>query len=540
MKRTTISEKRIVAVIPARAGSKAIPNKNIRLINKKPLVYYAIHTALQSKWISEIIVTTDSKEIQVIAKQMGVKFIDRDSKLAEDDVTLDSVIYDAVKHIDADYVVTMQPTSPLLNYISLDAAIETCIKDDIDTCISVTNRPHLSWRLENGHYYPNYQERLNRQYLPANYVENGAFMITKRECVNERSRIGSTIGVFELSENEGIDIDSFADLKYAEMILQQDKVAFYVNGNNKRGVGHVYRALELADEFYCRPDIYYDINQTDVTVFGNTTHHLIGVNGINELFRILEEKKYSIFINDILDTSIDYMIGLRSILGNAKIINFEDVGEGNLKADLVFNALYCESSLAHIKTGEKYYIASKLFLMYEPIKIHRNVKNVFIAFGGADPQNYTDRLLSLISGDEYASINFHVVLGREKENVERLMEYDKTSNISVFHDISNMPEIMSQCDFAITSRGRTGYELALLGIPSIAMAQNSREEKHGFVSEEHGFIYLGLNPSDYIIKANIDMMIKSSEQERKHFQKKLLECDLKKGRRRVISLINSI
>ena len=62
-------------------------------------------------------------------------------------------------------------------------------------------------------------------------------------------------------------------------------------------------------------------------------------------------------------------------------------------------------------------------------------------------------------------------------------------------------------DSAITSRGRTGYELAVLGIPSIAMAQNKREEKHGFVCNENGFTYLGLNPSDYIIESTLDMYI---------------------------------
>ena len=94
------------------------------------------------------------------------------------------------------------------------------------------------------------------------------------------------------------------------MILQK-KVAIYVNGNNKRGMGHIYRSLELADEFYSKPDIYFDRNQTDVSVFGKTTHKLIPVNGLNELLEKLKSTDYDIFINDILSTSIDYMIALR-------------------------------------------------------------------------------------------------------------------------------------------------------------------------------------------------------------------------------------
>ena len=76
--------------------------------------------------------------------------------------------------------------------------------------------------------------------------------------------------------------------------LDRQKVAIYVNGNNKRGIGHIYRALEIADEFYVKPDIYYDTNQTDPKVFGKTTHNLIPVNGIAELFEKCKENNYTV------------------------------------------------------------------------------------------------------------------------------------------------------------------------------------------------------------------------------------------------------
>lgn len=531
---------RILAVIPARAGSKGVPNKNIRLVNNKPLIYYAIKNAIDSEYITDIVVTTDSPEIEVIAKQMGVQYKHRREELCGDSVTLDSVVYDVAKDVDCDYVVTMQPTSPTLKCETLDAAIEYAVEHELDTVISVINQPHLSWREEAGNKVPNYKQRLNRQYLPAQYNETGAFVISRKEIVTENTRIGDKIDVFEISEDEAVDIDTFADLQYVETILQSKKVAIYVNGNNKRGVGHVYRALELADEFYTKPDIYYDINQTDVKIFGQTTHNLIGVNGIGELLQFLKEKQYDILINDILTTSIDYMIAIRQALPNASLVNFEDDGEGIYKADLVINALYQNSQLKQVKTGEKYYISSKLFMFYEPVKIKEKVEKVFIAFGGADPQNYSDRLLNMISKEKYKGLEFIVVLGRAKLNIDTLMKYNNYQNIEVLYDISNMPEIMTKCDIAITSRGRTGYELALLGIPSIAMAQNQREEKHGFVNNENGFTYIGLNPSDYIIESTLDMYIDLSQEERRSFQNKLLSHDLKNGRRRVMNLINSL
>jgi CMP-N-acetylneuraminic acid synthetase/spore coat polysaccharide biosynthesis predicted glycosyltransferase SpsG len=535
-----MSIRKILCVIPARAGSKGIPNKNIRIVGNHPLVYYAINNALNSKYITDVLVSTDSNDVRIIASQMGAKVHLRSKELCADKVTLDAVIFDAAAPVEQwDYIVTLQPTSPTLKVSTLDEAIEYAIKNDLDTVISGINAPHLSWRDEDGKKVPNYKERLNRQFLPACYLETGAFVISRSRIVTPHTRIGAKIDIYELSENEAIDIDTFSDLITAAAVLQIKKVAIYVNGNARRGTGHIYRALEIADEFYTKPDIFYDKNQTDPLIFGETTYPLIPVNGIGELFDVCRREQYSIFINDILSTSIDYMIGLKTAIPNAKIINFEDDGEGTCKADLVFNALYANSEAPNEMAGEKYYIARKQFLYCKPIKINEKVKNVLIAFGGSDPQNYTERMLKIISATEYDNYHFCVVLGRAKENAEHLITYQK-ENIEVLHDVPNMAEIMSQSDIAITSRGRTCYELAMLGVPTIAMSQNKREEKHGFVSEENGFSYIGLDPSDAVIRGNLNIYLNLTIDERQRLQDSLLSHDLRSGRKRVMDLINSL
>ena len=495
---------KIVAIIPARAGSKGIPNKNIRIIGGHPLIYYSIKNALESEYITDVIVSTDSQEVKVIAEQMGAKVKWRNAALCGDAVTLDAVIADAVPEGCWDYIVTMQPTSPTLCVSTLDAAIKYTIDNELDTVISAINKPHLSWGLKDGKKVPNYVERLNRQYLPACYMETGAFVVSRASIVTPQTRIGEKIDIYEVPEAEAQDVDNFEDLRNVAATLECEKVAIYVNGNNKRGIGHIYRALEIADEFYVKPDIYYDINQTDVRVFGSTTHKLIPVDGIAELFEKCKEINYTIFINDILTTSIDYMIGLKSVLPHAKIINFEDDGEGIIKADLVFNALFHDNEFSQVHAGEKYYISGKTF---KP---------------------------------EYKNYKFVVVLGRAKSNVEVLMNYNKYSNIEVLYDVANMPEIMTSCDIGITSRGRTGYELAILGIPSISMAQNQREEKHGFVCNENGFTYIGLNPADEIIESNLKMYLRMTKKSRQKFQSMLLSHDLRGGRKRVMNLIHSL
>ena len=534
-------EYKILAIIPARAGSRGIPNKNIRIVGEHPLIYYSIKNALESSMISDVRVSTDSSDVRIIAQQMGVNVHWRDESLCGDDVTLDSVIADAIpEDVSWDYIVTMQPTSPTLRVETLDEAIKYAIDNDFDTVISAINAPHLSWGEKDGKKIPNYTERLNRQYLPPCYMETGAFVVSKASVVTPKTRIGDKVDVFEVPEDEAQDVDTFEDLRSVAAILARQQVAIYVNGNNKRGIGHIYRALEIADEFYVKPDIYYDSNQTDPKVFGRTTHNLIPVDGIAELYQVCKEKQYTIFINDILTTSIDYMIGLKTVMPKAKIINFEDDGEGIIKADLVFNALFHDEDLPQVKAGEKYYISGKTFMFYKPITIRDKVKRIFISFGGADPQNYSDRILKIISKPDYKEYKFVVVLGRAKNNVEILMGYNKYDNIEVLHDIANMPELMTSCDIGITSRGRTGYELAMLGIPSIAMSQNKREEKHGFVCNENGFSYIGLNPSDEIIESSLKMYLRMSKESRQKFQDLLLEHDLRGGRRRVMNLINAL
>jgi spore coat polysaccharide biosynthesis predicted glycosyltransferase SpsG len=235
------------------------------------------------------------------------------------------------------------------------------------------------------------------------------------------------------------------------------------------------------------------------------------------------------------------MIGLKSVMPeNGKIINFEDEGEGAGEADMVFNALYSEQLGGNIYAGEKYYIAPKMFMMYNPIQIKDTVNAVFISFGGADPQDYTDRLLNIITKNKYKDKRFVVAIGRAKKNVEDLLEYNRYENIKVLYDVKNMPELMSECDVSVTSRGRTAYELAMLGIPPIVLSQNAREEGHGFVCDENGFMYMGTNPSEHMIESTLDMYITMPKEDREQLQKKLLANDLKNGRKRVISLIRGL
>lgn len=535
---------RILAVIPACEGSESLPNKNMRLINGKPMIFHVIQNAKKSGYITDVLVTTNSDEILTIARCMGVMGRQRDQSLCNKEVSLDAVVYDAVMSVEYrayDYVVTMQSISPTLKVETLDKAIEKCIGENLDTLISVVNRPSFSWKLIDDHVEPMQDKRMNRHCLPPLYIETGAFLITKTQFVSENTRIGKNVDIYELSGDEALDVYTYGDLKQADSILKKKQTAFYVNGNNEMGLGHIYRVLQLADDFLSRPDIYYDMNQTDPSVFGSTKYPIYPVDGQKGLIEELKHKSYDRFINDNLSTTKEYMNELKRAMPKAQIINFEDEGDGAEYADVVFNALYDDSFLPNVYSGEKYYIASKLFLLYEPIFIKKKVKRVFVSFGGADPQNYSDRILSMITDNkEYENIQFCVVIGNAKQNVDIIMQYNKWTNIEVYHNVSNIAELMSQCDIAITSRGRTAYELMLLGIPTIAIAQNERESKHSFLGNDNGVRYLGQNPDNNSILKAVDEYISLVQSERKRIQSKMLVNDLRNGRKNIMDVIENL
>ncbi|HEG8135260.1 TPA: acylneuraminate cytidylyltransferase family protein, partial [Campylobacter jejuni] len=115
----------VIAVIPARSGSKGIKNKNLVLLNNQPLIYYTIKAALNSKCISKVLVSSDSEEILSYAKSQNVDILKRPIELAQDDTTSDKVLLHALEfYKDYEDVIFLQPTSPLRTNIHIDEAFK--------------------------------------------------------------------------------------------------------------------------------------------------------------------------------------------------------------------------------------------------------------------------------------------------------------------------------------------------------------------------------------------------------------------------------
>ena len=222
----------ILAIIPARGGSKGIKDKNIIDLNGKPLIYYTINQALKSKLIADVIVSTDSKKIAEISKKLGAKvpFL-RPSILASDTAkTIDTVTYtiEQMKKLgkEYDYVVRLQPTQPLRRTYHIDEAIELIIKNRGESLVSVSKvkeHPILMRTIEKNGYMKkllDMNSSIRRQNFPDFYKVNGAIYINKiDENLTNDTSLNDNKLAYIMNEKYDLDIDEPNDLYLAEIML---------------------------------------------------------------------------------------------------------------------------------------------------------------------------------------------------------------------------------------------------------------------------------------------------------------------------------
>lgn len=221
-----------LAIIPARGGSKGIPNKNIKLIGGKPLIAWSIEQALASSLVDRVVVTTDSEEISKIAKDYGaeVPFI-RPTGLALDTSTTESAMLHCLEWLDEfdDYqpeaTVLLQPTSPVRSINSIDNAINMYLQNKYDSVLSVCEFWHFLWKNSKApvaeYDYRNRPRRQDIQNKDIRYKENGSIYVSKTNILKkDKNRLcGNNIGLYLMTESESYEIDSYIDWMVVESIL---------------------------------------------------------------------------------------------------------------------------------------------------------------------------------------------------------------------------------------------------------------------------------------------------------------------------------
>jgi len=221
--------KTFLAIIPARGGSKRLPRKNILELNNKPLIAYSIEAGLKSKYVDKVVVSSDNKEILDISKKFGADTIKRPDELANDTATTFDAIKHTIDNIDKyDYVVLLQPTSPLRNNKHIDEAIKLLDSKNADAIISVCEMDHSplwSNTLDDSLSMKNFlkDEILNKrsQDLEVYYRLNGAIYICdiNRLLQEERFLLKENIFAYKMDKSVSIDIDEEIDLKIAQALF---------------------------------------------------------------------------------------------------------------------------------------------------------------------------------------------------------------------------------------------------------------------------------------------------------------------------------
>ena len=222
--------KTFLAIIPARGGSKRLPRKNILDLCGKPLISWSIEAALKSKYISKVVVSSDDEEILNISSNFGADIIKRPYELANDTATT----FDAIKHTinnleKYDYIVLLQPTSPLRNENQIDEAIELLEEKQADAIVSVCEMDHSplwSNTLPKDGNMNNFlrDEVLNKrsQDLEKYYRVNGAIYICKTDKLLENKSffLKDNIFAYIMDRKSSIDIDEEIDFLLAERVLK--------------------------------------------------------------------------------------------------------------------------------------------------------------------------------------------------------------------------------------------------------------------------------------------------------------------------------
>ena len=223
-------DRSILAIIPARGGSKGIPRKNIRALAGKPLIVHTILAAKASRYIDRCILSSDDEEIISVARGMGcdVPFV-RPPELASDTADGLAVVRHALEALPEkyDYVVNLQPTSPLRTSADIDGAIELCVGAGARACASVAEAEESPyWMLTrdgagHSHYIVSAETiPLRRQLAPKAYSLNGAIFVTAvPHLMAGGTDVEDGMLTYVMPPERSVDIDEEADFALAEAIL---------------------------------------------------------------------------------------------------------------------------------------------------------------------------------------------------------------------------------------------------------------------------------------------------------------------------------
>ncbi len=225
-----LNGKTFLAVVPARGGSKRLPRKNILDLANKPLIAWSIEAGLNSRYVDKVIVSSDDDEILNIAKTYNSEIIKRPASLANDTATSFDALKHTIENVETyDYIILLQPTSPLRSSQHIDEAIELLMSKNADAIISITEMDHsplwsntLSEDGDMSTFLREEVKNIRSQDLEKYYRINGAIYIceTERLLKKENFFIDDNIFSYVMDRKSSIDIDEEVDFHLAQYLIE--------------------------------------------------------------------------------------------------------------------------------------------------------------------------------------------------------------------------------------------------------------------------------------------------------------------------------
>ena len=223
---------KVLAIIPARKGSKRLPGKNHKKFNGKSLIKWTIESAINSQYISHIVLSSnDEVVLQIGSSYEEISCLNRSNELSGDHISSAAVVLDVLESYEGfDYFILLQPTSPLRNHHHIDEALITTFEKNAKSCVSLCKSkesPYLMYKISSANNVrPILQNKkirnMKAQDMPITYILNGAIYINEITCFLQKKEFinRDSIG-FIMDSNSSVDIDTIEDFNLAEKIINK-------------------------------------------------------------------------------------------------------------------------------------------------------------------------------------------------------------------------------------------------------------------------------------------------------------------------------
>lgn len=224
------NEREIIALIPARGGSKGIPGKNLRLLDGKPLIAHTILDAKEAKLVKRIFVSTDDPAIARISKRFDAEVIVRPKKISGDKASSESALLHALGYIEKmgirpELVVFLQCTSPIRTGMDIDRSIKKLDRAQADSILSVVPSHRFIWEKAKNEVRSinyDYRKRQRRQDMAPQYLENGSIYVFKPWVIKKyNNRLGGRVAISKMDSWSAFEIDTFEDFEICEWIMKR-------------------------------------------------------------------------------------------------------------------------------------------------------------------------------------------------------------------------------------------------------------------------------------------------------------------------------